>query len=64
MIASAAAAARWRYRTGGARRRRRRRDAGLVELTHQDGSGRPIELGTYIGIRKAGQLIAMAGERL
>ena len=37
----------------------------LVELTHP-GPFRPrtIELGTYIGIREAGRLIAMAGERL
>ena len=37
----------------------------LVELTHP-GPFRPrtIELGTYIGIREGGRLIAMAGERL
>ncbi len=37
----------------------------LVELTHP-GPFRPrtIELGTYIGIREGGRLVAMAGERL
>ncbi|MEO8344051.1 MAG: GNAT family N-acetyltransferase [Betaproteobacteria bacterium] len=37
----------------------------LVELTHP-GPFRPrtIELGTYIGIREDGRLVAMAGERL
>jgi len=38
--------------------------AALVELTHP-GPFRPrtIELGTYIGIRERGRLVAMAGER-
>jgi predicted GNAT family acetyltransferase len=37
----------------------------LVELTHPGPfAKRTPELGTYLGIREAGQLVAMAGERL